>query len=66
MNRLRNPVIVGRWLGERERVVDVGDGLENARPLESLDIELLTLEVPHHQFGLLAHEGDHVGRRLGS
>ena len=66
LNRLRNPVVVGRRLSERERVVYVGDRLENARPLESLDIELLTLEVPHHQFGLVAHEGDRVGRRLGS
>ena len=44
LNRLRNPVVVGRRFGQCERVVNVGDWLENARPLESLDIELLTLD----------------------
>jgi hypothetical protein len=53
-------------LSERKRVVYGGDRLEDACPLESLNIKLLTLEVPHHQFGLVAHEGDRVGRKPGS
>ena len=65
LNRLWNPVVVGRRLSECERVVYVGDWLEDACPLESLDVQLSTLEVLHHQFGwwrmkVIAWDGDSV------
>src|SRR5262249_29255980 len=52
VNCLRNPVVVGRRLSKRKRVIYVRDWFENASPLESFNIELLTFKGPHHQLGL--------------
>ena len=48
LDRLRNPVIMGRGLGLCERVVDLGHRLEDACPLEALHVELGTARRTDH------------------